>query len=206
LNRFETWREKQIGILFVVALHGAALYALWSYRILPTPDAAVTLMVNLINPLALEKPQSEPPKPQSKPRPIELPKPQQLVAQAPVVLADDPVAPLPPPPPVIEALPVLPQPVMLSGELSVSCPNRSPPEYPAQSMRLNEQGRVVLRVELDADGRVSNVQVKTTSGFRRLDEAAVRVVKTWRCKPAIRNGGSVPALALQPFVFELEGR
>lgn len=198
--------EQWFGLTLVIVLHGAALFVLWSYRILPTPDAAVTLMVNLINPPAPEKPQPEPPRPQPKPRPIEPPKPQQLVAHAPV-LADEPVAPPPPPAPiVIEAPPLPPQPVMLSGELSVSCPERSPPSYPAHSMRMNEQGRVVLLVELSTEGRVSNVHVKTTSGYRRLDEAAVSAVKGWRCKPAIRDGVAVITAAIQPFVFVMEGR
>jgi len=199
--------EQWFGLTLVIVLHGAALFVLWSYRILPTPDAAATLMVNLINPPAPEKPEPEPPKPQPKPRPIEPPKPQQLVALAPVVLPDEPVAPPPPPAPiVIETPPLPPQPVMLSGELSVICPERSPPSYPAHSMRMNEQGRVVLLVELNTEGRVANVQVRTASGYRRLDEAAVSAVRDWRCKPAIRNGVAVFATALQPFVFVLEGK
>jgi len=126
--------EQWFGLTLVIVLHGAALFVLWSYRILPTPDAAATLMVNLINPPAPEKPEPEPPKPQPKPRPIEPPKPQQLVALAPVVLPDEPVAPPPPPAPiVIETPPLPPQPVMLSGELSVICPERSPPSYPDHS-------------------------------------------------------------------------
>ena len=199
--------EQWFGLTLVIVLHGAALFVLWSYRILPTPDAAATLMVNLINPPAPEQPQPEPPKPQPKPRPIEPPKPQQLVAQAPVVLADEPVAQPPLPAQVaIEAPPLPPQPVMLSGELSVSCPERSPPSYPALSMRMNEQGRVVLLVELNTEGRVAKVQVRTASGYRRLDEAAVNAVKGWRCKPTLRDGVAVLATALQPFVFVLEGR
>ena len=122
---------------------------------------------------------------------------------------------LPPPEPVVEAPPTPPappapplpaQPVMLSGELSVSCPERSPPNYPVRSRRLNEQGRVLLRVELGEDGHVSGVAIKTSSGFTSLDEAAVSAVKTWRCKPAIQNGVAVRAVALQPFAFILEGR
>lgn len=200
-------RAQLIGILTVMLLHAAALYAFWNYRALLAPNAAATLIVNLISPTSPEKPQPEPPKPQPKLRPIEPPKPQKLVAQAPVVLADEPVAPPPPPAPVvIEAPPLPPQPVMLSGELSVSCPERSPPSYPAYSMRMNEQGRVVLLVELNTEGRVSNVQVKTASGYHRLDEAAVIAVKGWRCKPAIRDGVAVIATALQPFVFVMEER
>ena len=195
-----------IGLLFVLALHGSALYELWSYRIMPTPDEAITLMVNLINPPAPEqhKPsKAEPPKP--KPQPVEPPKPQQLAAETPVVLPEDPVV-YAPPPPVIEAPPLPTQPVVLSGELSVSCPERSPPDYPSLSMRMNEQGRVLLRVVLGEDGRVANAEVKMSSAYRHLDDAALAAVKTWRCNPAVRNGVAVRAIALQPFNFILGER
>ncbi|OGT18926.1 MAG: energy transducer TonB, partial [Gallionellales bacterium RIFOXYB12_FULL_54_9] len=195
---------------FVIVLHGAGLYGLWSYQMIPAADEAITLMVDLISPPAPKQPKSpvaEPVKP-PKPQHIEPPKPQQLVAETAVVLPNEPIAPPPvqAPVPVIAAPALPPQVVTLSGELSVSCPERLPPTYPPFSIRLNEQGKVVLRVELDAVGRISNVSFKTHSGFSRLDEAAVNAVKTWRCKPAIRNGVAVPAVALQPFDFILEGR
>jgi protein TonB len=200
-------REQWIGLLFVLALHGAALYGLWSYRIIPAPTDAIAIMVNLINPQPPDRPKPEPPKPLPKSRPVEPPKPQQLVAEAPVALPDEPVAYTPPPPPpVAEVLPLPPQPVVLSGELSVVCPERSPPDYPSLSMRMNEQGKVVLRVELGEDGHVSHLEVKTSSGYQRLDAAALNAVKTWHCKPAMRNGVAVHAVALQPFNFILEGR
>lgn len=205
-------REQLIGLLFVLALHGAALYGLWSYRIIPTPVEAITLMVNLINPPPPEQPKPpklEPPKPQM-PRPPDPPPPehQHLVAEAPVVKPDEPVvyAPPSPPRPVIEAPPLPLQPVRLSGELSVACPERSPPDYPLLSMRMNEQGNVVLRVELGEDGRVANAEVKNSSGYKRLDEAALVTVKAWRCKPSVRNGAAVRAIALQPFNFILGER
>ena len=206
-------RGKLFGLLFVLVLHGAGLYGLWSYRIIPTPDEAITLMVNLINPPPPEQPKPEPPKPEPpkppKPRPIEPPKEHlHLAVETPVILPDEPVTYVPPEP-VVEAPPPPPlpvQPVMLSGELAVSCPERSPPNYPTRSRRLNEQGRVLLRVELGEDGRVLSATVKVSSGFPSLDEAAVSAVKTWRCKSAIQNGVAVPAVALQPFAFILEGR
>jgi protein TonB len=103
--------------------------------------------------------------------------------------------------------PVAPhQPVVLAGELSVSCPERTPPSYPKQSLRLGEQGKTVLLVELDELGTVAQVSVKSGSGFPRLDEAAMSAVRNWRCNPAKRNGVAVRSLALQPFNFTIKGR
>ena len=206
INQLRSLKRKQLmGLLFVLALHGVALDGLWSYRIISTPEEAVTLMVNLISPPPAEKP--KPPTP--KPRPLDPPPPEHihLAVETPVVLPDDPVVYVPPPPPsVVESPPLPPQPVTLSSELSMSCPERTPPDYPSISMRMNEQGKVVLRVELGEDGHVARLEVKSSSGYQRLDSAAMSAVKTWRCKPAIRNGMAVHAIALQPFNFILEGR
>jgi protein TonB len=209
-----------IGLAFALAMHAAALYGLWSYRLLPTPEEAATLFVNLIAPPKPEPKVEERPKPPpprevklEKPRPIERP-PQQLVVEAPVTTPSEPVAPPPPklePLPPIEAAPAPPAPrpaapVQLGSELSVSCPERSPPAYPAQAKRLGETGRVVLRVELDETGKVSSARVNTSSGSARLDEASLAAVKQWHCTPARRDGEPVRAVALQPFDFILEGR
>jgi protein TonB len=97
------------------------------------------------------------------------------------------------------------QSVLLSGELSVSCSERTTPAYPKLSLRLGEQGRTLLLVELDERGRVANVSVKSGSGFPRLDEAAVSAVRSWRCTPAMRDGVAVRAVAMQPFNFSLTG-
>lgn len=197
--------ERFAGAAIVIALHGAALYALLSHRILVVPDDVMTLFVETIT---LRPPPKEEPKPQpeKKSRKVERPQPQQIVAQAPVVSPAEPVAPPPPPIPVAEA--PTPRPagaVTLSSELSVTCPERRPPAYPPFSRRLGEEGKVVLRVELDEQGSVSAARVATASGFARLDEAALAAVKTWRCTPAQRDGQPVRAVALQPFKFVLQG-
>ena len=200
--------DRLAGLLVVLALHGAGLYALWEYQIQITPQEAVTLFVNFINPPPPAK-QPEPPKPKPLPKPVKPepppPEPPQIVVEAPVVTPEEPVAP-PPPEPVVEAPPEPAGPVMLASELAVTCPKRSPPEYPPASRKMGEQGRVVLWVELDEQGRMSAARVETSSGSKRLDGAALAAVKNWRCNPAMRNGMAVRAAALQPFVFKLEGR
>jgi len=198
--------DKLAGFALVVMLHAAALMALWHYQIRMTPQEAVTLFVDFINPPAPAKPET-PPAPRPHPKPAVTPpsEPPPLAVEAPVVMPQEPVAP-PPPEPVIDAPPSPPQPVQLATELSVTCPARVPPAYPPLSRRLGEEGRVVLRVELDEQGRVSAASIETSSGTKRLDDAALSAVKSWRCTPALHDGAPARAVALQPFVFVLKGR
>lgn len=180
-------------------------------RLLPMPDEAVTLMVNFIAPPAAQQAAPKPaPKP-PEPKPLPKEPPRQLVAQAPVLSPAEPVAPPLPEVPVVESAPAAPAmplpvgPVALGGELSVVCPERRAPAYPPMSRRLGESGKVVLRVTLNAQGLVAKATVSQSSGFNRLDEAALAAVREWRCTPAQRNGQAVEATALQPFNFVLEG-
>jgi protein TonB len=222
-------RDKAAGLAAALVLHAAILYGLWSYHIIPPPSEALTVFVSYMNPLApakitepvAPKPAQPVPEKSETPLPLAPAAPQVLTSTAPVTSPAQPVAP---PPPVAKAAPVPvstfvpagppaqqgavsgPQPVLLSGELSVSCSERTPPAYPKQSLRLGEQGKTVLLVELNELGRVATVSVKTSSGFPRLDEAAINAVKTWSCTPAKRNGVAVRSVALQPFNFAIKGR
>lgn len=188
----------------VVLLHGAALVGLWGHRIPVMPDEVATLFVETVTLQPPPAPKEAPrPRRVEKPRQAERPQPRQLAAEAPVQSPAYPVAPPPPPAPVVEAPPRPAGPVTLGAELSVACPEREVPAYPPQSRRLGEEGKVVLRVELDEQGAVSSARVATPSGFARLDEAALAAVRRWRCTPAQRDGRSVRAVAMQPFKFEL---
>lgn len=51
-------------------------------------------------------------------------------------------------------------------------------DYPLASLVANEHGRTVLDIFVRADGRVTDAKVSTSSGHRRLDEAAVEIAKT----------------------------
>lgn len=62
------------------------------------------------------------------------------------------------------------------------------PAYPRQSRRLNEQGQVVIRVFVAADGSPQQGEIKTSSGFDRLDQEALRTVMRWRFAPGQRFG------------------
>lgn len=197
--------QRMAGLLVVIVLHGVVLYGLWQQRLLPVPEQAATIFVNFIAP-----PQAEQP-----PKPVKLAKPQQPVQPMPLLQPVEqatPAAPTVPAPALVEAVaPAAPPPtkpvapLTLPTELSVVCPERTPPSYPHLSRRLGEQGKAVLRVELDEQGRISAARVVASSGYDRLDETALAAVRNWRCQPAQRDGQPVRAVALQPFNFTLGG-
>lgn len=204
--------DRLAGVLFVLALHLAALGGLWTFRMIPPPQEAVTLFVNFIAPASppvaprlAPMPRRAPPKP----RMAEPPPARQLVAATPTSLpVESAVSPAPTP---VAAAPLAPTPAAAAGplavgaELSVSCPERRAPNYPPLSRRLGETGTTLLRVELDEQGQVAAAGVVTGSGHARLDAAALAAVRTWRCTPARSNGQAVRAVALQPFKFQMQG-
>jgi len=78
------------------------------------------------------------------------------------------------------------------------------PAYPSLSRRLGEQGKVLVRVFIDASGQPQQAEVKQSSGFERLDQTALNTVLKWRYLPGKRNG-TPEAMWLQvPLEFRLE--
>jgi protein TonB len=79
------------------------------------------------------------------------------------------------------------------------------PVYPPAARRLREQGRVLLLVDVAPDGVPRQVNLATSSGSPRLDEAALDAVRRWRFVPARKGTTAVPAQVLVPIVFGLTG-
>ena len=77
------------------------------------------------------------------------------------------------------------------------------PDYPASALAQRQEGRVVLRVLVAADGRPQEVSVARGSGFAALDQAAVAAVQRWRFVAASRDGVAVDARVLVPITFKL---
>jgi protein TonB len=66
--------------------------------------------------------------------------------------------------------------------------NNPTPPYPPLSKRMGEQGRVVIRARIEVNGSASQAEVRTSSGYERLDQAALQTVKRWRYLPGKRAG------------------
>ena len=77
-------------------------------------------------------------------------------------------------------------------------------EYPRASRRMGEAGRVLLRVYIDEAGQPRQVLLAQSSGFARLDEAAIAAMKKARFKPYTENGRPTAGWAPAPIDFELE--
>lgn len=78
------------------------------------------------------------------------------------------------------------------------------PEYPALSRRLNEQGLVTLNVFVNEQGKAEKILIKNSSGYSRLDNAAVTTVKNWRFIAAKHHEQTVASWVQVPINFVLE--
>jgi protein TonB len=63
---------------------------------------------------------------------------------------------------------------------------------------------VLLRIQVGVDGRVLDVEVVRSSGFERLDRAALVAVRSWRFRPGTEDGAQVIASVLHRVVFRIE--
>ena len=79
-----------------------------------------------------------------------------------------------------------------------------PPAYPPIAKRRGEEGKVLLRVLVSADGRAVTVDLQQSSGSVPLDEAALSAVRQWRFVPAKMDGLAVESRVQVPIIFRLE--
>lgn len=80
--------------------------------------------------------------------------------------------------------------------------HRPNPIYPALSKRRQEQGKVLLRVSLDHQGAVTAIGIEQSSGYERLDQAALEAVSKWRFLPAKRGTETIPWTVHVPIEFK----
>jgi protein TonB len=197
------------AIAIVIVVHAAMLAALLSLNVISIKrDAPKAIVVKLI-PMPPEPPMQElpvqPQKVKPQPSPIVVPPPIMRM----VNVAPSPVITTPDPPPV-RAVVVAPAPPAPTGpvsasDLSSTMVSAKPPRYPIESRRKHEQGTVVLTVLVGMDGTVANVSIAKSSGFPRLDSAALEAVARWRWSPTTRNGQPVMVKGLVDIPFVLTG-
>ena len=77
------------------------------------------------------------------------------------------------------------------------------PRYPESARKIGAQGVTVLRVRVLESGRVGEVLIEKSAGFRELDFSAAEAVKKWLFEPARRGKEAVQVWVLLPVKFEL---
>lgn len=211
-----TPRERLIALSLVLALH-AGVAACWLLQA-ESPAVKVDEMT-----VSVAMRQAEP---------VTLPAPPALrsVAQRPVIKArPQPAAeqarsvPVAPPPAVAAAPAAEPSPVVAAapappanGGATAIVADSEPdfraayldnprPPYPLAARRMGWEGKVILNIEVLAEGRCGGINVFRSSGHEALDNAALNTVKGWRFVPARHAGRPVTQWFRLPINFSLEG-
>lgn len=145
------------------------------------------------------------PKPAPTPLPAaQAPAPQPTEPQTP---ASPPVSPAQPSAPTTSAaLAQAPPTMALNAPRNVShldC-RIVEPDYPSMSKRRGETGVAYVRFVVGLTGQIENVELRKSSGYGRLDDAALQAMRESTCKPYLENGEPVRALYTQPFDFSLQ--
>jgi TonB family protein len=80
----------------------------------------------------------------------------------------------------------------------------SKPNYPRYSRLHKEEGTTVLSVEILSDGQLGRVDVIRSSGYRRLDQAALKGIRNAELVPALKDGKKVTSIERIAIKFDLE--
>ncbi|WP_010607667.1 energy transducer TonB, partial [Pseudoalteromonas maricaloris] len=99
--------------------------------------------------------------------------------------------------------PSLPPGLVLPHMSDANALNNPAPIYPRLSRKFKEQGTVLLKIYIEADGSVSEIEIHESSGHGRLDQSAKATVKHWQYQPATQDGQAIGYWYLQPVNFAL---
>lgn len=213
-------------VLAVLLLHGGALWALQSGLLRRTVELLVPAQVIM----DMMAPAETPPAPQPQRQPVVAPAKPQATRMTPTPPAPLAVATAAAQPSDIAPAPVAPSNAATSADrpstataatstASVASPaparvelpssdadylNNLRPPYPPLSRRMGEQGKVVIRTLIGADGVAQETSIHQSSGFDRLDQAALATARKWRYVPGKRAGVAEAMWFHVPFTFVLE--
>lgn len=209
-----TRREIALALLAIAALHVIVITALIRAGIIETPQVVQIIQAPLVQPPAPEEPKPPQARKLVQPAP-QPPKPVPVLAAAPAP-NETPLAVAPPPDPKPDLPPIAAPPAPPAPPIQAATPppvvpprfdadylDNPAPAYPSMARRMGEEGKVVLRVFVEASGKPAKIEVRTSSGSTRLDEAASAAVWRWKFVPARRGEETVAAWVLVPISFSL---
>ncbi|MEJ0034589.1 MAG: energy transducer TonB [Gammaproteobacteria bacterium] len=183
--------------LVVLGLHLVLIYAIaGSLGIVALPEFAKPMEAVFID---------APPEQRNEPVPIVKPALEQPRVETPPLEDTVPEIDVPtdePAPNAITAQTSPSPPVAETADMKVN--RRVDPAYPAGARRDGEQGVGMFRVLVDEKGKPMEVQVLKSSGFPRLDTAAMDAIRKWAFSPAMQNSQAVRSWTRVQVAFKLE--
>lgn len=217
-------RRSLTGVGIAVLCHGALLAAIIGAVgeerppvVPPQPYMTVSLLTPPAPTPEPPRPQAPPPQPKEArptPQPQAAPSPSRKPVERPTLTSAATASnaaetsaepPAPPAAPTPAAAPVREAPVaMVPPRFDAAYLSNPAPAYPSASRRMGEEGRVLLRVQVGADGRPTDVSIAKSSGFSRLDDVAREtVLRSWRFVPARQGDQAVAGTVKVPIDFTL---
>lgn len=185
-----------VGIV-VVVLHAVLIYALaTSLGIVEVPHFAAPLDAVII----------DVPQERTRPEPVPVMKPDlaQPSVETPPIEETIPEIEVPldqPAPAAITAQTSDAPPVPESANMKID--RRVDPVYPAASRRSGEEGTGLYRVLVDETGHPRDVSVLRSSGFPRLDQAAITAIRRWVFSPALQGSRPIESWTKVQVTFQL---
>ena len=76
-------------------------------------------------------------------------------------------------------------------------------QYPPASQDNGDEGTVTLLLAVQTDGSISDIRIARSSGYQRLDAAAVRSLRQAKFQPATCHGKPIAMRIHYSFKFEL---
>jgi protein TonB len=204
-------------VVLVLLLHAGGLWALQAGLLRRVVEVFVPaqIMVEMQDPVETPRPPTPTPTPvKAQVTPVQQPAPLAVAKLAP---EPSPIAPAP----IVEAAatPVVAEKAVVVAPAAVVAPpapkvelpssdadylNNPKPPYPPISKRMGEQGEVLIRTLIGADGTAKEASILRSSGFDRLDQTALATALKWRFVPGKRAGVAEAMWFNVPFNFVLE--
>ena len=200
--------SQRSGLLaLVIGLHAGGFLLILAAKTVVPQIMEMPLVVDLLQAAPIEKLPQAKPLPMVKPQPIKqqpTPTPRTATPQIEATQSNlpAPAAPVAMPPVEIKAAP--PAEPHVQPRFDADYLKNPAPNYPPLSRKMGEEGKVILRVLVSAQGSAESVEIRTSSGSQRLDDAAVNTVKHWKFIPAKRGDTAVQSAVLVPIIFKLE--
>jgi periplasmic protein TonB len=192
--------RRLVAFLAIIAVHAVVIWAFISG--FANQGARYVETILQTNMIQTEKPKDLPPPPP----PVDLKERPPVQVIAPDINITIPVEAPPPPITMVTTTPQAPPPPRAITPGTPVKPTFVPDVqdyYPEVSRRNGEEGRAIVKVCVNVAGKIDSVEVATATNHPLLDEAALKVAKAFRFKPATSEGKPVASCANLPVKFEL---